>query len=99
MPAVLNQCLNTVNEVYNQVVTANSAVGARQQALSTLQTTLGNLQQSNKSQTSALQDADVTQLTIELTQVQNYYQATLASASKILNLSLSDYLTDTSTST
>jgi flagellin-like hook-associated protein FlgL len=89
---VINQSLNSLNDVYSNVVTQASGVGAREQAMTNLQNSLTVMQSNNQTQTSGLQDADITQLTVELAKVQNYYQLTLSSAAKVLSLSLLDYL-------
>jgi flagellar hook-associated protein 3 FlgL len=90
--SVVNQSLDSLNDVYTGIVTQASGVGAREQAMSTLQTSLTSMQNNNKAQTSSLQDADITELTVELAKIQNYYQLTLSSAAKVLNLSLLNYL-------
>jgi flagellin-like hook-associated protein FlgL len=92
LSSVLNQSLNSLNDVYTRVVTQASEVGAREQAMTTLQSSLTNMQNNNQTQTSGLQSADITELTVELAKVQNNYQLTLSSAAKVLNMSLLDYL-------
>jgi flagellar hook-associated protein 3 FlgL len=92
LTSVLNQSLNSLNDVYTRVVTQASEVGARQQAMTTLQSSLTNMQNNNQTQTSGLQSADITELTVELAKVQNNYQLTLAAASKVLSMSLLNYL-------
>jgi flagellar hook-associated protein 3 FlgL len=90
--SVINQSLDSLNDVYSGVVTQASGVGAREQAMTTLQSSLTTMQSNNQTQTSGLQDADITQLSVELSKVQNYYELTLSSAAKVLSLSLLDYL-------
>ena len=90
--SVINQSLDSLSDVYSGIVTQASGVGAREQAMSTLQTSLTGMQNNNKTMTSGLQDADITELTVELAKIQNYYQLTLSSAAKVLNLSLLNYL-------
>ena len=89
---VLNQALSSLSDVYTKVVTQASGVGAREQAMTNLQNSLTSMQSNNQTQTSGLQSADITQLTVELAKVQNYYQLTLSSAAKVMSLSLLDYI-------
>jgi flagellar hook-associated protein 3 FlgL len=88
----VNQSIKSLDEVYSGVVNHSTAIGARQQAMDTLKSSLTNIQNATQDRTSTLQDADITQLTIELAKVQNFYQLTLSSAAKVMNLSLLDYL-------
>jgi flagellin-like hook-associated protein FlgL len=60
--------------------------------MTTLQSSLTNMQNNNQTQTSGLQSADITELTVELAKVQNNYQLTLSAAAKVLSMSLLDYL-------
>lgn len=92
LTGVLGQAINSLNDVYSRVVTQASEVGARQQAMTTLQSSLTSMQNNNQTQISGLQSADITELTVELAKVQNNYQLTLSSAAKVLSLSLLDYL-------
>lgn len=89
----LNQSLPELKEVTAGVTTAMTTVGGRLQAMDRLKQSLEDLSGSAGDQAAALQDVDVAQLAIDLSRNQTFYQMTLASTSKLLSLSLLDYLT------
>ncbi|MFP4139041.1 MAG: flagellar hook-associated protein FlgL [Planctomycetota bacterium] len=89
---LLSQALYDLEDVMNGVTEKMTAVGGRIQALTGLDEAIEGLEFSAKEQKAAVQDADVTQVATDLAKSQTFYEMTLASSSKLLNMSLLDYL-------
>ncbi len=83
---------DALSEVKVSVVRQTTSVGARLQALDSIKTTLDNVAYNAETQRSRIQDADVVQISVELAKSQTLYEMTLASAAKLLNMSLLDYI-------
>jgi len=90
--AMISQAINSVDEVMAGVSQGTTILGARQQALDTLKTSLQSLKDNSDAQASQLGEADVAQLAGELARTQTLYEMTLASAAKLLNVSLLNYI-------
>jgi flagellar hook-associated protein 3 FlgL len=88
----LSQALYDLNDVMAGVTEKMTAVGGRVQALTGLDEAIEGLEHSSKEQKAAVQDADITQVATELAKAQTFYEMTLASSSKLLNMSLLDYM-------
>jgi flagellar hook-associated protein 3 FlgL len=81
--------LTTVTDNLSQKL---AAIGSRIQALDTMTQTLETNRNSAGDQADMLQDADVVSVATELARSQNLYEMTLASAAKMLSLSLLDFI-------
>lgn len=92
---LLNQALQSVDEVSTGVTKALTSAGGRMQALDTLKTSMDTISGTATDQATQLQQADVASLAIDLSRTQTLYQMTLASTSKLLSLSMLDYMTTT----
>ena len=90
--ALLDKGLDSLKEVMGQVTRNTTIMGGRLQALDNLTTTLSNDKGTVSDQADSIQQADISQVAIDLTRNQNLYQMTLATASKLLSLSLMDYM-------
>ncbi|MCY2926953.1 MAG: flagellar hook-associated protein FlgL [Planctomycetota bacterium] len=90
--ATLSRALDSVNEVSGNLTTGMTSAGAQLQALDNLTKNLAALKDNSDTQIASLRDADVAQVSVELARVPNFYQMTLASAAKILNISLLNYM-------
>jgi flagellar hook-associated protein 3 FlgL len=88
----LSQALYDLSDVVSGVTEKMTAVGGRIQALDGLDEAIEGLQYSSKEQKAAVQDADITQVAADLAKSQTFYEMTLASSSKLLNMSLLDYM-------
>ncbi len=88
----LGQALYDLDEVMDGITEKMTAVGGRIQALTGLDEAIEGLEFSAKEQKAAVQDADITQVATDLAKSQTFYEMTLASSSKLLNMSLLDYL-------
>lgn len=89
---ILAETLGSMQEVQSGVHKQMTTVGARLQALDNLKANMEEISSNSEDEVSSLQDADVIQLAIDITRYQTLYQMTLQTASKLLNLSLLDYV-------
>ena len=90
--ALLNRMVDAVNEVARGLTSAETSVGARIGVLANLGETLESLQGHTDDQAAFLENADIVQVATELAREQTLYEMTLASVSRLLGLSLFDYL-------
>lgn len=89
---LLNDAISAVTEVTAGVSQSLTNVGSRIGGLSSLQQSLDNSQSNVKDQADSIQSADITQVAVDLSKAQTFYQMTLAAAAKVMNLSLLDYM-------
>jgi flagellar hook-associated protein 3 len=76
----------------NRVTATNGAVGAQLQEIQARQTELSDQNTATQTMLSNLQDVDYTQAITQYQSLQNAMQASLESASNVMNLSLLDFL-------
>lgn len=88
----LRKSSEALREVIARVTRGMTSVGARLEALDSLDTNLENIRASADDQAGALENADLVQVATELARRQTLYQMTLASTAQLLNISLMDYL-------
>jgi flagellar hook-associated protein 3 FlgL len=88
----VNKCVAGVEEVQNQLVQANVAVGSQIGFLNTLKQNLENTQFDTQNQTTRAQEADVSQIAIELSRQQVLYQMSLSVAGRLMTTSLLDFI-------
>lgn len=81
--------LSTVSENLTQRL---AAVGARLQALDSMTQNVQTNRNSAGDQAAMLQDADIVDVATQLARSQNLYEMTLATASRLLSLSLLDFI-------
>lgn len=89
---LLNKSILSVGEVMQNVTAGISSLGARLQVIESRQQSISFLVDSTRSQTGQLQDADIAEVAGEMAKFQMFYQMTLTSASRVLNMSLLDFL-------
>jgi len=89
----LNLAGSALTEAGAGITQALTTSGARVQAMSSLKTNLSDFKTYADQQADTLSNADITQLSLELARYQTLYSMTLASSSKLLSLSLLDYMT------
>lgn len=90
--ALLSRSIKAVDEVAQNVTTGLTSVGAQLQAMDNLTKNLATLKDNSDTQIAGLRDADVAEVAVELARAQNFYQMTLSSAAKVMNISLLNYL-------
>ncbi len=92
MTALLNETSDAMNEVSQGLVLAQASVSAGIGVLGTLDESLESRKAQTDEQAALLEDADIVQVAIQLARQQALYEMTLASASRLLRLSLFDYI-------
>ena len=90
--ALVSNALESVKEVMVGVTQGMTSLGAQLEALDTLDTSMANIQASASDQAGALENADLVQVAADLARTQMLYQMTLATTSKLLTVSLLDYI-------
>lgn len=88
----INGCVANVEEVRNQLVQANVVIGSQVGFLNTLKQNLDDMQFDTQGQTTRLQEADISQIAIDLSREQVLYQMSLAVAGKLMTTSLLDFI-------
>ncbi|MGD0078061.1 MAG: hypothetical protein ABSB91_05460, partial [Sedimentisphaerales bacterium] len=83
---------DSLDEIQNLLVQKQVSVGSRIGFLSDLQTGLEDVKFNNQTQTDQLQQADIAQVSIDLARQQALYQMSLSVASKLLSMSLLDFI-------
>jgi flagellar hook-associated protein 3 FlgL len=89
---LLRQAGTDLTTVTDNLTQKLAAVGSRIQALDTMTQMLETNRNSAGDQANMLQDADIVNVATELARSQNLYEMTLASAAKLLSLSLLDFI-------
>ena len=90
---LLGNAMESMEEVMGGVLRNLTAVGSRLQALDMLSEGLETVAANADMEASALGDADIAELSIDMAETQAFYQMTLMSVAKMLSLSLIDFLT------
>ncbi len=88
----LSEALGSAKEVMGSVVEGLTFVGAALQAMDTLRYSLEDIQGNLESQRSAIQDTDLVEVATQLAWNQTYYEMMLATAARVLNMSLISFL-------
>ena len=88
----LRSLIGASNSAFEKVQSQLGEVGARASQLQLADSNLTSLSQQLQASTSNLQDVDIEAAITMLTSRQTAYQAAMAATSRILNLSLTDYL-------
>jgi len=84
--------MEAVDEVQNLLIQANVSVGARTSFLEEFKNNLTDVKYNAEDETSRIEDADITQIAIDLSRHQLLYQMSLSMAAQMLSMSLLDYL-------
>jgi flagellar hook-associated protein 3 FlgL len=87
-----DSCLSSLDEVRNLLTQDSVSIGSKIGFLDDLKASLENLKYSAEDQTSTLQDADITQVAVDLARREALYEISLSVAAKIMSVSLLDYL-------
>jgi flagellar hook-associated protein 3 FlgL len=85
-------CVDSFDEIQNLLVQKQVSVGSRIGFLSDLQTGLDDVKTNNQIQADQLQQADIAQISIDLARHQALYEMSLAVASKLMSISLLDFI-------
>lgn len=90
--AGIEQTLTTLDTDYNHVINTVSEIGAKGLRLDTKEKIIGDLKFSYQERKSSLEDADIIEAISNLNAKQTAYEAALASSSKVMRMTLLDYL-------
>ena len=90
--ALLEEVLPALDEATRKVTEALTVVGSRLQATDNLRGTIENLQADLDTQTASIENADVVELATELSRTETLYEMSMVAASKLLSISLLDFL-------
>lgn len=89
---LIQQSITSLNEAHAVLMQSVAATGGRLQSMDMLKQSLTAVKDQNADQADQIQQADVAQLAVDLARTQTLYQMTLATSSRLLSLSLLDYL-------
>ena len=84
--------MESLDEVIGGVLNQMTTLGSRMQAMDRLQTSMVDIKLGVDARQSQLQDADIIQLATELTRTQVFYEMILVATSRVLKVSLLDYI-------
>ncbi|MGE4191874.1 MAG: flagellar hook-associated protein FlgL [Pseudodesulfovibrio sp.] len=86
------QCLEDLGDCHETVETGAANLGARENKITYTQTSLSLVKELTANSISSEEDADATQLVVELEQANYVYEAVLSTSSSIMSMSLLDYI-------
>jgi flagellar hook-associated protein 3 FlgL len=89
---LLQQAEGALDEVSGVVRSSATIAGARLQAMDSLRNSLDDIQFAIDSEADALEETDIVEVAMELAETQTYYEMTLTVASKLLTMSLLDFI-------
>jgi flagellar hook-associated protein 3 len=88
----VDQAVAAVEEVRNLLVQADVSTGSKIAFLNTLKQNLENMQFNTQDETTRLQEADVAQISIDLSRREVLYQMSLSVAGRLMSTSLLDFI-------
>jgi flagellin-like hook-associated protein FlgL len=88
----VDKCVGAVDEVHNLLVQAEVSTGSKVAFLNTLENNLESMQYSTTDETTRLQQADIAQISIDLSRREVLYQMSLSVAGKLMSTSLLDFI-------
>lgn len=86
------EAIESLAEVHAGVTLVGTTLGGRLEALERMGDTLEDFNYSLSDEAGALEAADIVQVATELARAQTFYEATLATAARLLSLSLLDFI-------
>ncbi len=89
---LLLSSLDSLDEAMNLLAGNQSCLGAKVNFLYNLQDTLTNLKYNAEDEVTRLQQADITQVAIDLSRYEVLYQMSLSMAARLLSMSLLDFI-------
>ena len=90
--ALLSAAVQSLQEVSGSVNQQATSIGARLQAMDSLKASVDNIHFAAKSEADSTQEADILLVATELARTQTLYEMTLAASSRLLSMSLLDFL-------
>ena len=83
---------DSLDEVSSLLSSKESTLGSKSSFLDNLKTSLDSLNTTSSDEVDSIKQADVAQVSIDLSRYQNLYQMSLSMAAKLLSTSLLDYI-------
>ncbi len=87
-----NNCVAGIEEVNYLLVQAEVSTGSKVGFLDTLQNNLEDMEYDTKDETTRLQEADIAQITIDLSRREVLYEMSLSVVGRLMSMSLLDYI-------
>ncbi|MES9995793.1 flagellar hook protein [Desulfovibrio aminophilus] len=85
-------CLETISAAQERLETGAAGIGSRETKISAVESSISQIRSVTTTSISGEEDADLTQVLVELEQANYVYEAVLSSTSSIMKMSLLDYL-------
>ncbi|MGC9453816.1 MAG: flagellar hook-associated protein FlgL [Phycisphaerae bacterium] len=89
---VLKESFDALEGIIDETTRHMTSLGSRLQSLDSLRTNLETVQMNSEAEAAKLGDADMIKIAADLSRAQTFYQMALASSSKILSLTLLDFI-------
>lgn len=89
---LIGRSIDSLDEAAASVTAALTSIGARQHALGRLAESLRDVEARTSTREAELKDADVVEIATELARTQTFYEMMLTATSKVMNLSLLDFI-------
>ena len=89
---LLHGATESLEEMIAGITQTMTGVGGRMQAMDSLGERLQDFEVTLSDQAAVLENADIVDVATQLARVQTFYEMTLATASKLLSLSLLDFI-------
>jgi len=84
--------IDVLDEVNNKILNTTTSIGMKVGFLEDLKNNLEDMQFNVKEQTTNLQEADIAEIAVDLSQRETLYQMSLSIASRLMSTSLLDYI-------
>ena len=89
---LVDQASEALEETRSTLVGKQSSIGAKINFLDSLKDNLENIKYNGEDETSMLQDADIAQIAIDISQRQLLYEMSLSVAGKLMSMSILDFI-------
>jgi flagellar hook-associated protein 3 FlgL len=89
---ITNSLSSSLDEVSNLLLKDESSLGSKSAFLNNLKTNIDNLNTTSSNEADSIRQADIAQVSIDLSRYESLYQMSLAVAGKLLSTSLLDYI-------
>ncbi|HPS54958.1 MAG TPA: flagellar hook-associated protein FlgL [Sedimentisphaerales bacterium] len=84
--------LDSIDETYSMLNSASTMIGSKISYLDNTKEMMTDLKYNAEDQTTLIEEADIAQIAIDLTQIETLYQLSLSVAGKMMSMSLFDYI-------
>jgi flagellar hook-associated protein 3 FlgL len=83
---------DSLNEVSNLLLSQQTSIGSKIGFVENLRDSLENIQYNTEDESTAIEQADIAQVAIDLARRETLYQMTLSSTAKLMSMSLLDFI-------